>query len=186
MNNVITMTREGKSGYRIGKLVADMLPKRQAEALLYTATGHSDKEAAEHMNCAPATVKHLRKEVHFKCGSHTGPELITRAFENGYLRLASITLAWLISLAGISATPTPALASDNHSTTEQDETLRPRNRQRRTNNRTTRARRNPNSRSRNTRVLAIHIPSLYWDDEAYTLFLEGTPLNAITENHHAQ
>lgn len=147
MATALHMTRSGDTGYQLGRLIADGLPKRQAEALLYTANGFTDRQAAEEMQCAPDTVKHLRKSAHYKCGSHTGPELVAKAFELGYLRVAALVLAWTIGLGAIGTAP-EAMADDHD-----EQQLRFRNRRIRTGRRDQGA--------------------IWWDDEAGKLVFEG-------------
>jgi|GEM_PF-6186623 len=178
------MSRAGETGYRIGNLVADKLPKRQCEILLYTAKGFNDKASAEEMNCAPSTAKHLRKQVHFKLNTHNGPELITKAFELGYLRFMSIALAILLGIGAIT-TPRPAEASDNTKTKNEEEQMRLRNRQR--NRQRSRQRQRTRTNRNRHQVFYIFIPTLSWDEDTQTLLIEelpGTeekPLTTITE-----
>lgn len=141
----LQMRRYGNTGYQLGCLIADHLPKRQAEALLYTGNGYTDKLAAAEMQCAADTVKHLRLAVHNKCNSHNGAELVARAFEKGYLRLAVILLAWTIGFGAVT-TPAPAKADDGD-----NQMLRFRNRRAR-------------GRSRQDN-------GLYWDEETGTLII---------------
>lgn len=160
----LQMTRAGNTGYRLGRLVADLLPKRQCEALLYTAQGYTDKQAAEQMDCAPATVKHLRQAVHYRCDSHTGPELVTRAFERGYLRLTTLAFAWLLGLGTLTA-PQPTTADEDQAALLRLRTRR--TRRQRTQQRT---------------------DGLYWDEETTTLYLGDRPLATLahptTEKTH--
>lgn len=156
----LQLKRFGETGYQLEQLIADHLPKRQQEALLYHAQGLTDKQAAELMNCAPNTVKHLRKEIHYKCKSHSGAQLITKAFQNGYLRFLSLALTWSIGL-GTFITPQDTSA-DN--TPNDDMQIRFRNRPQRT----------QGARGR-FRKLRDCTPedinnAIYWDDETQTLY----------------
>ncbi|NIB44841.1 hypothetical protein HBA55_34995 [Pseudomaricurvus alkylphenolicus] len=183
MATQLRMTRAGDTGYQLGSLIADGLPKRQAEALLYTGNGFTDQQASELMNCAPATVKHLRKEVHFKCGSHTGPSLIVKCFENGFLRLACITLAWLIGLGAITTHSMPATASNTEQQEEEDDKMRFRNRSRRNPNTGRRLNNRARARTRQSfTIFRIHPPELAWENTTGTLLLEGQPLHTATEH----
>ncbi len=178
--SALQMTRHGETGYQLKNLIADKLPKRQCESLLYHAIGETDKSAAEHMNCAPGTVRDLRREVHFKCGTHNGPALITKSFELGFLRFASIMFACLIGIAGNLTLQSEAEASEPTHTEEQ---MRFRNRpQRLRNSRSQRNRPRSRSRSQARQIFHITTPDLNWDDETTTLLLEGIPLHTITEN----
>jgi DNA-binding CsgD family transcriptional regulator len=85
------------------------LPKRQAEALLLTASGMTRKEAARKMACSPANVVMLMDTVRFKLHAKTAAEAVSVAFQRGILRL----MALVMFVSAISpAFPTPAQADE--------------------------------------------------------------------------
>lgn len=149
INPSLQMTRHGETGYKLGKLVADGLAKRQCELLLYTSNGYKGAEAAEAMDCATTTIRGIHKALHYKLGSFTPPEMIARAFELGFLRVATVALAWTIGF-GFVGTSAPVAANDD--TDQQNQQLRFRSRR--------------GGRTRRTRD-----DGLIWDEETGELML---------------
>lgn len=88
-----------ENGYQLGNLIAEKLPARQAQTLLFCASGFSEKAAAAVMNCSPANVRGLKQALFYKLDAHNGTEAITKAFANAYLRFASLLMALLISIS---------------------------------------------------------------------------------------
>ena len=86
-----------ETGYQLGNLVAENLPARQAQALLFCANGLSEKAAAQLMDCSPANVRSLKQALFYKLDVHTATEAITKAFAKCYLRFASVLMAMFIA-----------------------------------------------------------------------------------------
>lgn len=88
-----------ETGYQLGNLIAEKLPARQAQTLLFCANGFSEKAAAAVMNCSAANVRGLKQALFFKLDAHSGTEAITKAFANAYLRFACLLMTAYISLS---------------------------------------------------------------------------------------
>jgi len=86
------------NSYQFGNLIADKLPRLQAQTLLFCANGFSEKKSAASLNCSPSTVRNAKQTLFYKLGASSSTELITKAFTNAYLRIASIFMAILISI----------------------------------------------------------------------------------------
>lgn len=99
-----------ENGYQLGNLIAEKLPARQAQALLFCANGFSEKAAATVMNCSPANVRGLKQALFYKLDVHNGTEAITKAFANAYLRFASLLIAALISISAPTVNDQNAIA----------------------------------------------------------------------------
>ncbi len=89
-----------ENSYKFGNLVADKLPRLQAQTLLFCASGFSEKKSAAVLNCSPSTVRDAKKTLFYKLSANSSTELITKAFANAYLRFASVLMAMLVSFAG--------------------------------------------------------------------------------------
>lgn len=87
-----------ENSYKFGNLIADKLPRLQAQMLLFCASGFSEKKAAAALCCSVSTVRDAKKTLFYKLGAHSGTELVTKAFANAYLRFASVLMAMLISI----------------------------------------------------------------------------------------
>lgn len=86
------------TGYQLGNLHADKLPIRQALTLIFTALGFSETQTAQQMHCSVSNVKQAKKVLFYKLNANSSAEAVTKAFENAYLRFASILVAIFISL----------------------------------------------------------------------------------------
>ena len=85
-----------ENGYKYNNLIAEKLPRLQAQTLLFCACGFSEKKSAAVLNCSVSTVRHAKQALFFKLSANTGTELITKAFANAYLRFASFLIAIFI------------------------------------------------------------------------------------------
>ena len=95
------------------QLTVTGLPKRQAEALLHTASGMSRKEAARKMGCSPQNVVMLMDSVRFKLHAKTAAEAVSNAFQRGILRALALVMTMSSAIAFL---PAPAAqASDDDS-----------------------------------------------------------------------
>lgn len=95
------------TGYQLGKLHASGLSPRECQTLLLRATGASISECALELNIGKSSVQDRVTNMFFKLRADSTPELITKAFQNGFLKF--LTLLAVIHLGA--ATP------DNHSFT---------------------------------------------------------------------
>lgn len=100
-------THRTATGYQCGKLHVTGLPPRQSQVLLLRALGNSRPKCAQLLGCSIANIKQATTELFFKLDADNATELVTRAFECGYLRFLSIFAALFI---GLFATTTV----DNH------------------------------------------------------------------------
>lgn len=92
-------TTRTETGYQHGTLHVSGLAPRLSQVLLLRASGKSQKECAQLLGCSEANVKQALSTLFFKLKADSSPELITRAFQNGYLRFLSIFTALFISLS---------------------------------------------------------------------------------------
>ena len=90
MENKILRT---ETGYQLGKLHVSGLAPRESQALLLRATGLSINACAQAMNCGKANVQDRIVNLFFKLRVNSTPELITKAFENGFLRFLVLLAA---------------------------------------------------------------------------------------------
>lgn len=104
MNNTPRILRTD-TGYQLGKLHASGLTPRESQALLLRASGLSIAACAEVMNCGKSSVQDRIVNLFYKLHVNSTPQLITKAFQNGFLKF--VTLAAAIHLG--TATP------DSHS-----------------------------------------------------------------------
>lgn len=96
MNALPTRT---ETGYQLGNLVAEKLPPRQAQTLLFCAVGYTEKKCAIVMGCSLSNVQKVKQTLFYKLGAHSSTEAITRAFANAYLRFLSFFIAVFISIS---------------------------------------------------------------------------------------
>ena len=89
-----------ETGYQLGNLVAEKLPPRQAQTLLFCAIGYSEKKCAIVMGCSLSNVQKVKQTLFYKLNAHSGTEAITKAFASAYLRFLTVFFAMLISIAG--------------------------------------------------------------------------------------
>lgn len=94
----------------MSKLTVTGLPPREGQALELTAQGLTTKLAARQMHCSPRNVEALLHICMGRLGACNRTHLITRAVEQGFLRVGMLALivSTLFSLA-----PTPAAADDD-------------------------------------------------------------------------
>ena len=90
MENKILRT---ENGYQLGKLHVSGLTPRESQALLLRATGLSLSDCAQAMGCGKASVQDRIVNLFFKLRVNSTPELITKAFENGFLRFLVLLAA---------------------------------------------------------------------------------------------
>ncbi len=90
MENKILRT---ETGYQLGKLHVSGLTPRESQALLLRATGLSLSDCAQAMGCGKASVQDRIVNLFFKLRVNSTPELITKAFENGFLRFLVLLAA---------------------------------------------------------------------------------------------
>lgn len=95
------------TGYQLGNLHASGLAPRECQALLLRASGASVTQCAQVMNCGKSSVQGRIANMFFKLHVDSTPELITKAFQSGFLKF--LTLAAVIHLG--------AVLPDNHSLT---------------------------------------------------------------------
>jgi len=88
-----------KNSYKFGNLVADKLPRLQAQTLLFCASGFSEKKSAAALNCSVSTVRDAKKTLFYKLSANSATELVTKAFASAYLRFASLLMAIIVSFA---------------------------------------------------------------------------------------
>lgn len=93
-----TPTQRTETGYQCGKLHTTGLPPRLSQVLLLRASGKSIRECAQLLGCSIANIKQAVTALFFKLDVDSSTELITRAFESGYLRFLSIFAALFIGL----------------------------------------------------------------------------------------
>lgn len=97
MNPMVDIKRM-ENGYRFGNLLATGLPPAQSRTLLLRARGMSVEDVATALGCSPQNVKNAMRILFYKLDCGNAPALITRAFENGLLRILSLVLAVYISV----------------------------------------------------------------------------------------
>ncbi len=95
------------TGYQLDKLVAEKLPPRQAQTLLFCANGLTEKEIAQLMNCSAKNIAQMKSVLFLKLKAKATPDLIMRAFQSHYLRFLSIFAAAFLAVGAQNVT-------DNH------------------------------------------------------------------------
>jgi len=105
-----TPTQRTATGYQCGKLHVTGLPPRQSQVLLLRALGNSRSECAQLLGCSIANVSGIMRTLFFKLHADSSAELITRAFENEYLRFLSIFFAIVFGFLGDNLTDQNAIA----------------------------------------------------------------------------
>lgn len=91
-------TQRTETGYQCEHLHVSGLAPRLSQVLLLRALGKSIREIAQLLGCSTANIKQAISTLFFKLDADSTPELITRAFQNGYLRFLSIFAALFIGL----------------------------------------------------------------------------------------
>jgi DNA-binding CsgD family transcriptional regulator len=99
----LSITRT-ENGYALNGLECVGLPRAQSHALLLRAQGRSFADAAEALGCSIQNVKNAIATLFYKLRADSSPELVTRAFESGFLRL--LTLVAAVHLCAIPVTHT--------------------------------------------------------------------------------
>jgi len=88
------------------------LPPREGQALELTAGGLTTKAAARAMGCSPRNVEALIHISMARLGACNRTHLITRAVEQGFLRVG---MAVLVASSVLSLMPSPAVADEDQS-----------------------------------------------------------------------
>ncbi len=91
-------TKRTETGYQCEHLHVSGLAPRLSQVLLLRALGKSIGEIAQLLGCSTANIKQAINTLFFKLNADSSPELITRAFQNGYLRFLSIFAALFVGL----------------------------------------------------------------------------------------
>jgi DNA-binding CsgD family transcriptional regulator len=99
-----------EGGYQLGKLVAKNLPPQQSRVLLMRASGMQLAQCAAALNCSINNISGIMRSLFCKLHADSSAELITRAFENEYLRFLSIFFAVFFGFLGNSLTDQNAIA----------------------------------------------------------------------------
>lgn len=81
------------NGYAYNGMEATGLAPRESQALLLRASGKSGAEAASIMGCSTNNIKNLIGNLFYKTGANSSPELISRAFKSGFLRVLTLAAA---------------------------------------------------------------------------------------------
>jgi DNA-binding CsgD family transcriptional regulator len=82
-----------ENGYALNGLECVGLPRAQSHALLLRAQGRSFADAAEALGCSIQNVKNAIATLFYKLRADSSPELVTRAFESGFLRVLTLVAA---------------------------------------------------------------------------------------------
>lgn len=88
-----------RDGYEHNGLHVSGLAPRESHALLLRAQGMSYQRCAAVMNCTPKAVKARINNLFYKFNADSTPDLITRAFKSGALRLLTLLIAMHISIS---------------------------------------------------------------------------------------
>lgn len=87
------------TGYQLGDLHATGLTPRESQALLLKTQGLSVGECAQLMNCSKASVQDRISTLFYKLNVNNTPELITKAFQSGFLKFLTLIAALNLSAA---------------------------------------------------------------------------------------
>lgn len=85
------------NGYAYNGLEASGLSPRQCQDLLLLADGKSHAERANFFNCGPSNIRNIVANLFLKLDADNAPELITKAFKSGVLRILALALALHVS-----------------------------------------------------------------------------------------
>jgi DNA-binding CsgD family transcriptional regulator len=100
MNTSTPNIQRVEGGYQLGKLLAQKLPAQQSRVLLMRASGMQLAQCAAALGCSINNISGIMRTLFFKLHADSSAELITRAFENEYLRFLSIFFAVVFGLLG--------------------------------------------------------------------------------------
>jgi DNA-binding CsgD family transcriptional regulator len=100
MKTITTNIQRCESGYQLGHLVAQNLPPQQSQVLLMRASGMPHAQCAQVLGCSLSNIRNIVTTLFYKLHANSSPELITRAFENNYLRFLSLFFAVLLGCLG--------------------------------------------------------------------------------------
>lgn len=88
-----------EDGYKLGNLVATGLAPRESQALLLRASGFSVDATAKAMNCGRSNVQDRIVNLFYKLHANSTTELVTKAFQHGFLKFLTLVLAVQLSAA---------------------------------------------------------------------------------------